>query len=359
MDKGLNKKVAFFGCPLDGDERHESIQEKLSLMGIEGGMDDPYEGVMEIVRREVDSGLWAEMGSMNVPNWLRPIPSLADKDRIRTEAFVDFVDHGGFETYAEQVGEFVATNIFPDIPCMLAVDHSLTGGAYRKLVGLYEPEDISLIILDSHTDAIPMSVMAGMIQYDIDTNPDTVHDRQDPFLYDRQDSYNASSFLHYLLAEEVLRPQNLYLLGISDYPPRHAFRIRDPRIEDYVDIFSDLKGRGVTILTKNDLLISPSKIKSVLGHIKTPFVYISVDLDIGARNGVEAVRFLERQGLNERQIYRLVDSLRGLLSKGIGLAGMDMMEINPRKAGSRYSTGEDKTYQIAANLIRRLLWGNG
>ena len=359
MDKGLNKKVVFFGCPLDGDERHESIQEKLSLMGTQGSIDDPYEGIMEIIRREVESELWAEKGSMNVPSWLRPIPSLADKESMTTEAFVDFVDHGGFETYAQQVGDFIGTHVFPDIPCMLAVDHSLTGGAFKKLVELYEPEDISLIVLDSHTDAIPMSVMAGMIQYDIDTNPDTVHDRDDPFLYDRRDSYNASSFLYYLLAEGVLKPQNLYLIGISDYPPKHAFRIKDPRIEDYVNIFSELKRRSVTILTKNDLLISPSKIKNVLSHVKSPYVYISVDLDIGARNGVEGVRFLERQGLNERQIYRLVDLLRGLLSKGIRLAGIDLTEINPRKAGSRYSTGEDKTYQIAANIVRRLLWGDG
>ena len=356
MNKGLNKKVVFFGCPLDGDERHESIQEKLSLMGIRGLIDDPYEGIMEIIRQEVDPELWAEKGSMNIPSWLRPIPSLADKESITTEAFVDFVDRGGFETYSQQVGDFIGTHIFPDIPCMLAVDHSLSGGAFKKLVKLYEPDDISLIVLDSHTDAIPMSVMAGMIQYDIDTNPETVHDRYDPFLYDRKDSYNASSFLDYLLAEEVLKPQDLYLIGISDYPPKHAFRIKDPRIEDYVNIFSELKRRGVTILTKNDFLTSPTKIKNMLGHIKSPYVYISIDLDIGARNGVEGVRFLERQGLNERQIYQLVDLLRGPLSKGIRLAGMDLTEINPRKAGSRNSAGEDKTYQIGANIIRRLLW---
>lgn len=359
VDKGLNKKVVFFGCPLDGDERHESIQEKLSLLGIPGGIDDPYEGVMEIIRQEVNPEFWSEKGSLDLPSWLRPIPSLADREKMTTETFVDFMDHGGFETYAQQVGDFIGTHIFPDIPCMLAVDHSLIGGVFRKLVELYEPEDISLVVLDSHTDAIPMSIMAGMIQYDIDTNPDTVHDRHDPFLYDRRDSYNASSFLYYLLSEEVLKPQNLYLIGASDYPPKHAFRIKDPRIEDYVNIFSELKGKGVTILTKNDFLVSPSKVKSVLSHIKSPYVYISVDLDIGARNGVEGVRFLERQGLNERQIYRLVDFLRSLLSKGIRLAGMDLTEINPRRAGGRSSTGEDQTYRIAANIIRRLLWGNG
>jgi len=357
MDKDSEKKIIFFGCPLDGDERHESIQEKLSLMGTPGSVDDPYQGIMEIIRQEVNPELWSEKGSLGLPSWLRPIPSSADRGKIKTEAFVDFMDHGGFETYAQKVGGFIATNIFPDIPCLLAVDHSLSGGAFKKLVELYEPEDVSLIVLDSHTDAIPMSVMAGMIQYDIDTNPDTVHDRHDPFLYDRQDSYNASSFLYYLLAEGVLKPQNLYLIGISDYPPKHAFRIKDRRIENYVNIFSELKRRSVTILTKNDFLISPSKAKNILNHIKTPYIYVSIDLDIGARNGIEAVRFLEREGLNERQIYNLVDLLRSLFSRGIRLVGMDLTEINPRKAGGHYPTRENQTYRVAANIIKKLLWG--
>jgi len=329
MDKGLEKKIIFFGCPLDGDERHESIQEKLSLMGTPGVVDDPYDGIMEIIRQEVNPELWSEKGSLDLPSWLRPIPPLTDGKKMTTEAFVDFMDHGGFETYAQQVGDFIATNIFPYIPCMLAVDHSLTGGALKKLGELYESEDISLIVLDSHTDAIPMSVMAGMVQYDLETNPETVYDPNDPFIYGRPDSYNASSFLYHLLNEGTVKPQNLYIFGISDYPPKHAFRIKDPRVEKYIRIFSELKRKGVTLLTKEGLLLSPSRFKSILSHIKTPYVYISIDLDIGARNGVEAVRFLERQGLNERQIYRIIDPLKDLLSRGVRLVGLDFTEINP------------------------------
>jgi len=351
------KKTIFFGCPLDGDERHEAIQEKLALMGFKHGVDDPYEGIMEIVRQEVNPERWSEKGSIDIPGWLLPIPPLTEKEKIITESFVSFMDEGGFETYAQQVGDFIAENIFPNIPCMLAVDHSLTGGAFKKLTELYEPETISLIILDSHTDALPMSILSGTIQYDIDSNPDTLYDRNDPFLYDRPDSYNASSFIYYLLAEKVVKPQNLYILGISDYPPKHAFRIKDQRVESYVNTFSELKQKGVTLLTKNDLLLSSSKVKSILSRIKTPYVYISIDLDIGARNGVEAVRFLERQGLNEKQIYRIIDLLKDLLSREVRLAGLDFTEINPRRAGRNNSTGTDQTYRITANIITRLLLG--
>lgn len=113
----------------------------------------------------------------------------------------------------------------------------------------------------------------------------------------------------------------------------------------------------MTLLTKNDLLLSPSKTKNILSHIKTSYVYISIDLDIGARNGINAVRFLERQGLNERQIYRIIDLLKDLLSRGVRLAGMDFTEINPRRAGRNDSTGTDQTYRITANIIKRLLLG--
>jgi len=310
---------------------------------------------MGIVRREIPPELWSEIGSMEIPSWLRPIPPLIDEPRITTETFVDFIDQGGDETYARKVGDFIAENIFPQTPCMLTVDHSLTGGVFKRLVELYKPEPISLIVLDSHSDILPMSALSGTIQYDIDTNPDTLYDRNDPFLYNRPDSYNASSFLYDLLTHEVINPRHLYILGISDYPPKNAFRVKDSRVENYVRIFSELKRKGVTLLTKKDMLISPSKIKHILKGIKTPYVYISIDMDIGARNATEGVRFLERQGLNEKQIYHTIDALKGLLSRGVQLAGMDLSEINPRKAGRPRPEGNDRTYQIAANIVKLLL----
>ncbi len=144
---------------------------------------------------------------------------------------------------------------------MIAVDHSLTGGIFKKLKELYAQEEMSLIVLDSHTDAIPISILSGIIQYDLDTNPETVYDRNDPYLYHRKDSYNASSFLYHLLEDEVLKPENLFIIGVSDFPPRHAFRIKDPRVENYVGIFTGLRRKGVTILKKEDFLLSPSKLK--------------------------------------------------------------------------------------------------
>ncbi|MFH0787369.1 MAG: arginase family protein [Pseudomonadota bacterium] len=345
----MNQKAVFFGCSLDCDEREEAIQEKRIFQGHQDLVVDPYEGVMAILRKELPPDQWLEKGSLEVPSRLGPLPSFSDNVQLTIEAFVRFVDSDGCRDYARQVGDFVAEKIHPHLPCLIAVDHSLTGGVYRKLKALHDPEEISLIVLDSHTDALTVPLLAQAIQYDLDTNPDSLHDSHDPFLYNRPDSYNASSFLDHLLAEKVLQPEHLYILGIGDYPPKQAFRIKDQRIQNYVGRFQKLKEQGVTLLTKNDLLVGTGKLKSILKQIRTPWVYLSIDMDIGARNALEGVRYGDRQGLNGPQLMRLVGTVREVLQRGVRLAGMDLCEFNPRKAF------QDPTYRIAADLVKILL----
>ena len=354
---GPRKRLVFFGCPLDSDERDESIQEKRALMQAGKEFKDPYSSIMELIRNDVDSRLWEEKGSIEVPAWLLPSPSSTQKEQISVDHFVSFIDEDGCRRYADLVGDFIADHIFPDIPCMLAVDHSLTGGAFRRLVELYSPDQMSLIVLDSHTDAIPVSLLSGAIQYDIETNKNSVHDPNDPFLLNRAESYNSCSFLHYLMEEGAVEPENLYIIGVSDYPPKRSFRIKDQRIKRYVGLYTGLKKKGVKIVTKKDLLMNPSKVRAILGRIETPYLYVSIDMDIGARNALEGVRFRNWQGLNERQLYAIADYIMEPLSQGLLLAGMDLTEINPRMADASSPHGRDRTYQIVLNLIKKLCFG--
>lgn len=351
----MDKKPVFFGCPLDVDERDESIEEKRAFMAPDG-QDDPYVRIMKILGQEISPGLYEARGSLPVPGWLRPIPPPTEREKVSLEQFVQFIDANGCLEYADRVGTFVGREVLPQVPCLLAVDHSLSGGVFKKLAETYGPDNLSWVVLDSHTDALPIPVMTGAVRYDLETNPDSLHDPNDPYLVNRPDSYNASSFLNHLLSDEIVRPHNLFILGIGDYPPKQAFRIKDPRIEKFVGHFLKLKRQGVTLLTKNDLLISPSKVKSILKQIRTPWVYISIDLDIGARNALEGVRFLDRQGLNGPQLLRVAGYLRDVLNRGIGLAGFDLCEINPRTAGRPLLTGQDQTYRIAVDIIKKLIW---
>ena len=353
----FDRKVVFFGCPLDCDERHDSVEEKRAAAEAFVRDEDPYEGVMRFLREEVEGTLWEEAGSMEVPEWLRPIPDLRELGRVAVQHFVAFIDRDGCREFAHRVGDLIEDRIFPRIPCMIAVDHSLTGGAYGRVAKLYGKDAVSLVVLDSHTDALPVSILSEAIMYDMETNPSSPHDPNDPFLRNRSESFNACSFIYSLLEEEWVVPKNLYIIGISDYPPKQAFRVKDTRIKRYVGLYAGLKRRGATILTKKDLLTSPSRVKAVLGKVDTPYLYISVDMDIGARNAVEGVRFRDRQGLNEKQLYGIADRLRELISEGRRLAGMDVMEMNPRISDPDSPGGEDPTFRIAANLIKKICFG--
>jgi len=352
-----DKKMVFFGCPFDCDEKFDSIQDKRNGLWTEGKSDDPFDAVMALLRPEVQQGSWRELGSVDIPTWLRPKPGGDDILKLSTENFIAFIDADGCRGIAADVARFVSREILPDIPCMIGIDHSLTGGVYQSLTEYYGRDNVSLIILDSHTDAIPMSVLSGAIQYDMDTNPDSVHDPSDPFLYNRPDSYNASSFIRSMMAEGIVNPKNLYILGVSDYPEKKTFRIKDPRISGYTGAYAELTHSGAKIVTKKECTQSPQRVKTLLQMISTPYVYISIDMDIGAMNAVEGVRFRNWTGLSESRIYKLADMLKVLFTRKIQLAGMDIMEIDQRRAGEYYPAGRDQTYGIAANLIKKIGFG--
>ncbi len=339
---------------MDCDEKEESIREKRAADWNSEESDDPYDEVVSILRREVPPEFWEEKGSIEIPGWLRPKPAGIHRGKLDVAEFAAFLDGDGCRRMAAEVEAFVRRRILPQAPCLVAVDHSMTGGVVRALADHHGRDALSLVILDSHTDALPMDVSAQAVQYDLDTNPATVHDRYDPFLYHRPDSYNASSFLHHLLEEGVLDPANLMLLGVSDFPDKRAMRIKDPRIRRYVEAFTSLKRMGVTVVTKKEVSASPARIRTLLKRIRTPWLYVSVDMDIGARNAVEGVRFRDRRGLPERQIVLLVETLRDVLSRDVRLAGMDVTEFNPRRAGKNHPSGCEPTYRIAADIIRML-----
>lgn len=343
---------------MDSDEKHDSILEKLRRDWVGQESDDPVGPVTALLARQYPEAVhWRVSPSVDVPGWLRPFPPQSDRSAITAEAVVDFIDQDGCRRWAAMVEEKVRADILPFFPCMIAVDHSLTGGAYRAVADHYGRENVSLIVVDSHTDAIPMSRLAGAIQYDLDTNPASPYDRSDPLLYNRSDSYNASSFLFHMLADGDLAPRDLYLFGISDFPEKRALRIKDPRITNYVSAYTELQRRGVTVATKKECQQKPGKIKNLLNRIRTPCAYLSIDLDIGARNAVEGVRFKNWRGLQEKQIYRLVESVADAGGADVELVGMDITEINPRQAGRRAGDAVDRTYPVAARVIDTVVFG--
>jgi len=340
-------KIAFLGAALDCDERQEALEEKLASLGLGG---DPFPRVMELIRREVDPVRWQEAGQLAVPAWLLPGPPPEAAAELSVAAMVGFVDQGGCQAAADEVGR-LAQAAWPAAPCLIAVDHSLAGGVMAALSARLGPQNLSVLVADSHTDAIPMAALAGAIAYDQATNPASVYDPDDPYLRDRPESYNASSFLRRLLDQGLILPGNLYLLGLGDWPPKQALRIKDPRLAAYTQAYARLKQAGAGVVTKADLAAGSQKLVALLRRIQTPYLYVSLDLDLGAGAALNGVRFRDRVGISERQLYALAAAVRGVLDRGAALAGLDLCEFNGRRAGA------DRTYRIAANLIEMIAFG--
>lgn len=349
MHEAQDKRIVFLGCALDPDERQEAVRQKLELAGAGAGGDNPYDRVLALMRGEVPDKAWREAGCLETPAWLMPVPPAAEAGAMSVDNFVAFIDGQGCRAAAEAMSGMIDSLAPDEAPCLIAVDHSLTGGALAGLAARHGAENISLVVLDSHLDAVPVPVTSGAIAYDMETNPQSMYDPDDPFLRDRPDSYNASTFLHHLLDDGVVLAQNLFVAGISDFPPKRAFRIKDPRIKDFVQAYSGLRTRGARVFTKKDLAAGGSKLAAVLRQVKTPYLYLSVDMDIGALNACHAVRFRNWPGLSEPHIYRLAQAVRAVLERGVQLAGMDVTEFNHRLAEP-----VDRTYRIAANLIEMI-----
>mgnify|MGYP006286290855 CR=1 FL=1 len=352
MNKDVKNKLVLFGCPLDCDEKHDSILEKHQRGWPADLPADPLLPVAAILEDEAPEGGWENLGSVPVPSWLSPLPGPDGIDRVVVDEFVAFLDAGGCLNKAEELAELTASRIRPDIPCLVAVDHSMAGGPLKALSSELGPEEISLVVLDAHTDAIPMAAMGSAIAWDIKTNPATVYDPEDPFIRNRADSYNASSFIHHLLEGEVIYPENLYLLGVTDFPDKKALRIKDPLLKEYISAFTSLRKRGGTVITKKDLSAGSGKARAALSRIDTPYVYVSVDLDVGAGKALSGVRFTDRYGISAGQMYSLARALRALLGRGVELIGMDVSEFNPRRAGTVIEGRVDPTYRIAADFIK-------
>ena len=347
------KNIKVFGLNLDPDEREESIVNKLS--NVDSNINDPYEIVSEKLK-DSNEIIFTKAGKVQVEPWLIPNPKKEDFFMIDVDNLVAFIDADGCREYASKVKEFVKEKVLPDIPLMIGVDHSGTGGCIEALSEKYGKANLSVVMLDSHFDGIIPTQRLKLIQHDIEFNPNTKFSKDDPYVYNRVDSFNADSFLYFLLKEKKILPKNLFVLGVSDYPPNAAKDAKDPRIREYFEFYRKFEDDGVTILQKNKLKANfEMALKKVFEKIKTPYVYVSVDIDIGSRQALTGARFLDYLGLEESEIYRILDGLNKYAKdRKIEIVGADVMEIDQSKAGQKFGKSYDKTYDITLEVIKRI-----
>lgn len=345
-----------FRAPLDPEEREPKLRLKIAkcredYAGIP--FRDPYDGILSVLRENPLFKSFKEAKGLEVEPWLLPAPDPKYLPLLTVENMVAFIDSDGCREYAGRLEALLKSEVLPALPVMLGVDHSLTGGCVKALTSQYDASSLSLIVLDSHFDAITPSLRCGLIQYDLETNPDSPFDPSDPYIKGRIDSYNADSFLYYLVEEEVLPVENILVLGVSDYPPPHAFQIEDARVRSYLEHYKGLEESGVKVLSKERLRKDWDRVSEILASLKAEYFYVSVDIDVGSRRALEGARFLDYEGLGRGEIYRLAELLKRKIAGR--LVGLDLMETDVFTAGAERNGRRDETYLVEAELLRILL----
>lgn len=332
---------------LDPDERESVIMKKLEGMQNDYAQvrfRDPLDGFLDALKLQLP------IKRIDVERWLTPTPPSGMRFMMAVENYVSFIDSNGCREYADAVKETIAAEQ-GNVPLLLGVDHSLTGGAVDALAEKYKGENIRLIIFDSHFDFITPTIRCGLIQYDLETNPKTHFSPQDPFIFCRPDSYNADSFLKYVL--DFVPPENILVIGVSDYPPREAFEIDDSRVKKYVSYYQKMESIGVNLIKKEEIKPNAEKIKAMLSRPKQPLTYVSVDVDVCSNTSLKGARFLDYYGVDHRDLYGLMGAIAQSKSRS-KLIGVDFMEFDVFSAGASLSGKPDRTYEIMAEAFRRL-----
>lgn len=352
-------RYAFFGAaldPLDSAGKVALQQAFLEALerGITGASDpaDPY----DLFRTELAGWLkercMRDAGRLPLPSWLTPRPRLQDRERIHSVAFADFLDRGGCTEAAGAVKDFVEGSVFPDLPVMFGVDHSLTGGVLRALAERLDPENLTVAVIDAHFDAIPTAVRRA-IRMGLE------EESSGPGGPELAEPYNCGNFLAHLLDDGVVLPERLFVIGAADLPTPELERSADPGDRQYISAYRSHLDRGVRVIGRDEVAApgGPERAAALLEEAGPGRVYISIDADVGARRAVLASRFLDLSGLDEGALLGLASALGRAVAAGrIQLAGMDVMEVDVHAAGVRLSSGrEDRTVPLLAAMVKTIM----
>ena len=116
---------------------------------------DPYDALEKDVADFEDFEL---AGKFPIPSWLGPRPHASDLHLVNAKNLQQFVASGGFLETMKDVRDFIERSIFRAFPIMVGIDHSTTRGVVSALAERYGPEMVSIVVLDRHFDAIPLSL---------------------------------------------------------------------------------------------------------------------------------------------------------------------------------------------------------
>jgi arginase family enzyme len=351
-----------FGVALDAVDDPWSLQLKRAWMAANTkelnwltACLDPYDAVTGGMAAILEEKHIKQFGKFPVPSWLWPKPKQSDFPLVNAENMADFFDNDGVLKVARQLEHYVANNIFPDIPMMIGIDHSATAGVISALTEKYGPQNVSVIVLDQHFDAIPLSVRLTEVSPD---NPIFVAGKSLAFPnipVGFNDQFCCGNFWAYLIEEGSVLPENLLFIGVADYPYNEMINKGDNFREHYLSY--EERGCSFFPLWQFNKQYINTLTRFFREKISTPYIYISLDLDVGAYNSTFAARYMDRQGISKQNLLDIASIITNECHSGkYEIAGLDIMEFNMHFLGIETPGGiKDDTLNLVKDFIKRLV----
>jgi arginase family enzyme len=346
-----------FGVALDVSDDPFSLQLKLaSLWARQQGQklhDDPYEAIIEHIAWK--KGQIEPAGKFPLVSWLGPRPKASDQRLVTRERMQQFLDEDGPLKTSHELRDFVADKILPGLPVMVGIDHSATGGVVSALSERLGPDNLTVLVLDRHFDALPLSVRMEPVLGMASAYPTGARDL---FLgMSGEDAYCCGNFWAYLLDKGLVSPERMLFMGVADYPAEKAA----PEWETFRERYLAFEERGCNFFPLREFGGSYGKRleRFLVEKIRTPYVYVSLDLDVGAYRCVHAARYMDGPGIEEKALLHIAHLVaKGCRSGKFRLAGLDVMEFNMHLLGITTEDGvEDATVRVARDFIQTLTLG--
>ena len=365
-EKHRPRKLALFGVALDPTDDELKLEFKTILAReFAAGrirFRNPYEALTGALQDKIGAGFCAVCGEVEIASWLTPTPNPSDLPLLTAENNLRFVDEGGCHEAAEGVKAFLASKPARGIPAMVAVDHSVTGGALRALAERYGSSNMAVLVMDSHFDGLGLGERIELFRYSQGEDPDG--SGMDPLdlLCEGgedgealQDGYNCATWLKHMLDEKVVEPDKLIVFGISDYPT--AAMRKDPRLNRYAGAYRAFEEAGVSFVTKQEIRQKSVRgtLAPLLKGMAADRLYLSLDADVGSLDAVHAARFMNVVGLNSEELYEIARVIDGALEEK-ELIGLDVCGIETFLLGREFPNGSaDRTLERLSDCICILL----
>jgi len=356
----FSEEFKFFGVPLDATDDPDKVELKrsyaLGMLPWKPPFPNPYRGVVNFLKNAFNLEI-LEAGEMPVDSWLTPTPSIRDLPLVNPENYSIFIHGDGCHEYANLVTRFVDSRVFPGKPVMVAVDHSMTGGVLKTLAEKLGPENLAVLVFDSHFDGIEARDRMELLKY-AKEHPVPLLTFEADFSEEPPETYNCATFLKYLLDDKTILAENLAVIGVSDYPPEEARE--DERLKGYCEAYLKYERENVHFITKHEVRQRKARelMVSLFDRLNAPYVYISLDADVGSFKSVYAARTMNAIGLSEEQLRDLSLAVaREVACRKKKLIGFDVCEINTYFTGYEFEAGmKDRTYEVLGSFMKNILF---